>query len=463
MRGAESDAMNDRHETPADASSPRAPAPFALPRARRYVLREARVLGRSLPAPIGPLDFDGFALVDILVDEGAIAKIAPAGVVDFGEPPQAAMSGRIVLPLFVDVHTHIDKGHIWRRKRNPVGDFPSALNATIEDRTANWTAADVAARMEFSLRCAHAYGTTALRTHVDSVGAQTRISWPVLAEARERWRGRIELQASPLFSIELALDDSHMADVEAMLDAHGTGILGASTRMVPELHQGLRVLFDLAERKGFELDLHVDESSDPAARALKVVADMAIERRFRRPILVGHCCSLALQEDDERKKTIDAVARAGLSVVSLPMCNMFLQDRVAGRTPRWRGVTALHELKAAGVNAMIASDNARDPFYAYGDLDMMEVWREGVRILHLDYPFADWAPAVSAAPAKAMGLDLGSLHEGGRADMILTRARDFPELLARPQADRIVVRNGEASTAKPPDYAELDALEGLAP
>ena len=35
---------------------------------------------------------------------------------------------------------------------------------------------------------------------------------------------------------------------------------------------------------------------------------------------------------------------------------------------------------------MIASDNTRDPFYPYGDLDMMEVWREGVRILHLDYP-----------------------------------------------------------------------------
>jgi len=47
--------------------------------------------------------------------------------------------------------------------------------------------------------------------------------------------------------------------------------------------------------------------------------------------------------------------------------------------------------------------------------------------------------------------------------MIVTQARDFTELLARPQSDRIVVRNGEASNAKPPDYAELDALEGLAP
>jgi cytosine deaminase len=436
---------------------------FALPVAGRYALKGARVLGRMLPKPVPAVDFDGFALVDILVDEGAIAKIVPTSVDDFGDTPEVAMSGRIVLPLFVDVHTHLDKGHIWRRKRNPVGDFPSAVVATIEDRAANWSAADVAARMEFSLRSAYAHGTAAIRTHIDSAGPQTRISWPVLAEARERWLGRIDVQASPLFTIDHLANATHMADIEAMLDAYGTGILGAAIRMEPDLRDGLRILFELAERKGWELDFHVDESSDPAARSLKVVAEMAIERRFARPILVGHCCSLALQEDDERQRTIDAVARAGLSVVSLPMCNMFLQDRQAGRTPRWRGVTALHELKRAGVNVMIASDNTRDPFYAYGDMDMMEVWREGVRILHLDYPFADWAGAVSASPAKAMGLDLGVLHPGSAANMILTRARDFTELLARPQFDRIVVRNGEASNATPPDYSELDALEGLAP
>ena len=440
-----------------------AAAPFVLPSSALYVLRRARVLGRSLPEPLGPLDFDGFAIVDILVNAGAIAKIAPTGAVDFGDTPEVALSGRIVLPLFVDVHTHIDKGHIWRRKRNPVGDFPSALQAVMEDRSANWSAADVAARMEFSLRCAYAHGTGALRTHIDSVGAQTRISWPVFAEARERWLGRIELQASPLFTLDHVADAAHMADIEAMVDIHGSGILGAVTRTVPDLNQALGVLFDLAERKGWELDFHVDESADPAARSLKVVADMAIERRFPNRILVGHCCSLARQEDDERRRTIDAVARAGLSVVSLPMCNMYLQDRQAGRTPRWRGVTALHELKSAGVKVMIASDNTRNSFYAYGDLDMMETWREGVRILHLDYPFADWAPAVAASPAEAMGLDLGVLREGGRADFILTRARDFPELLARPQSDRIVVRSGEASSAAPPDYAELDTLKGLAP
>jgi cytosine/creatinine deaminase len=435
--------------------------PFVVPKARRYALIGARVLNTALRAAGAAVDFDGFATADILIDEGRIAEIAPAGVSAFGEQPVLPLSGRIVLPLFVDVHTHLDKGHIWRRKRNPTGEFKDALNAVIEDRAANWSALDVGARMEFSLRTAYAHGTTAIRTHIDSIGAQTRISWPVLAEARARWRSRIELQASPLFSIEFASDERHMADIEAVLDAHGTGILGAVTYMVAGLSEKLGVLFALAERKGWELDFHVDETADPAARSLKLIAEIAIERRFARRILVGHCCSLARQDDDERRRTIDAVARAGLSVVSLPMCNMFLQDRQAGRTPRWRGVTALHELKQAGVNVMIASDNTRDPFYPFGDMDMMEVWREGARILHLDYPFADWAGTVNAAPARAMGLDLGYLRPGGPADMILTKARDFTELLARPQSDRIVLRGGEASAATPPDYAELDGLEGL--
>ena len=161
------------------------------------------------------------------------------------------------------------------------------------------------------------------------------------------------------------------------------------------------------------------------------------------------------------RRTIDTVARAGISVVSLPMCNMFLQDRHAGRTPRWRGVTALHELRAAGVNVMIASDNTRDPFYAYGDLDMMEVWREGVRILHLDYPVADWAGVVFDAPARAIGVEAPVFRVGAPADMILTRARDFTELFARPQSDRAVLRAGVELAARAPDYSELDALEGL--
>lgn len=55
-----------------------------------------------------------------------------------------------------------------------------------------------------------------------------------------------------------------------------------------------------------------------------------------------------------------------------------MQDRhlEGRRTPRWRGVTLAHEIKEAGVPFAMASDNTRDQFYAYGDLDMMEVFTQ---------------------------------------------------------------------------------------
>src|SRR6185437_14958065 len=81
------------------------------------------------------------------------------------------------------------------------------------------------------------------------------------------------------------------------------------------------------------------------------------------------------------ERTIARVAAAGVAVVSLPMCNMYLQDRnEPGRTPRWPGVTLLHELSAARVPVAVGSDNTRDPFYAYGDLDPIEVFTQAVRM-----------------------------------------------------------------------------------
>jgi cytosine/creatinine deaminase len=436
---------------------------YAIARADRYLLIGAKAPPSALAGDF-VADSDGLVHADLLIDRGRIAALTPAGAQKFDDVPQLPLGGAIVLPLFVDAHTHLDKGHIWRRAPNADGTFGSALETVKADREANWSAKDVAARMEFSLRCAYAHGTSAIRTHIDSIGPQTEISWPVVAAARERWRGRVALQASPLFLIDYAFDAAHMRVIERMMDAHGSRILGAVTYSFPRLQEGLDILFDLAERKGWELDFHVDETLDPSVLSLEAIAKTALKRRFDRPILVGHCCSLGVQTDDAAKRTIDLVAEAGLNVVSLPMCNLYLQDRRAGLTPRRRGVTALHELKAAGVRVLIASDNTRDPFYAYGDLDMLEVWREGVRILHLDHPTGSWAPVVLSAPAEALSMkEHGALSLGAPADMILTKARSFTELFARPQADRTILRNGAVLTARPPSYEELDRLQGLRP
>ena len=52
------------------------------------------------------------------------------------------------------------------------------------------------------------------------------------------------------------------------------------------------------------------------------------------------------------------------------------RDQKGQHTPRWRGVTLLHELRSHSIPVAIASDNTRDQFYAYGDLDMLEVFNQ---------------------------------------------------------------------------------------
>ncbi|WP_027168957.1 cytosine deaminase [Mesorhizobium sp. WSM3224] len=429
-----------------------------IPTSGSYRLTNIRLHRSLTPGLAATFNSDGFALVDMSVADGKISSISA-----HGKPNVAGdaidLAGRIVLPCFVDCHTHIDKGHIWPRKPNPDGTFMGALNATGADRTARWSAEDVARRMDFSLRSAYAHGTRAVRTHLDSVPPQEEISWPVFEAVRERWRGRIDLQAACLLGIEGVRDKAWFERLAKRV-AGAKGVLGVVTYMVPDLEELLDQVFAQAIKRGLDLDFHADETDDVAAISLKKIAEASLWNGFEGNILVGHCCSLARQPDLEVFDTLDKVAKAGLAVVSLPMCNLYLQDRRNNNTtPRWRGVTLLHEMKERGIKVAVASDNTRDPFYAYGDLDMLEVYRMATRILHFDHPVGDWPKAVAVTPAEVMRLDgAGTLAAGGGADFIVFKGRSWTELLSRPESDRIVVRDGRAIERQLPDYAELDEL-----
>ncbi|MBB4120867.1 cytosine deaminase [Martelella radicis] len=432
------------------------PGFMTLPEAPTFALLRATVPAVCLANASGFEAKEGLVSADIVIADGKIDAILPAGTAP-AALPAADMRDGMVWPTFTDMHTHIDKGHIWERRRNPDGTFMGALENVMADRQANWTADDVAARMEFSLKSAYAHGTGLLRTHLDSLPPQHEISFEVFSHMREAWADRIELQAVALFSIDMIFEP-FFDDLTKLLKRHN-GLIGGVTQMLPDLDARLDRMFRAAADNGLDIDLHVDETEDREVLTLGRIAQAKLRNGFEGSVTVGHCCSLARQDEDTARRTIDVVAQAGLSVVSLPMCNMYLQDRHEGRTPRWRGVTLFKELAAAGVKTAVSSDNTRDPFYAYGDLDPVEVIREAVRILQLDHPLDETARIITRTPADILGRgERGVIAEGGSADLVLFSARRWSEFLSRPQADRIVMRNGMGIDRSLPDYRELDPL-----
>lgn len=434
-----------------------------------YTLRRVRV-----PAPFladGPpegadRDTDGSALVDIALVDGRFGRIAAAGTLA-GPEPVLEGGGRQAWPWLVDMHTHLDKGHTVARTPNPDGDFPGARDATTADRIAHWDAEDLARRMEFGLACAEAHGVAAIRTHLDSQDGgthrdQAATSWAVFRRKRAEWAGRITLQAVGLTPIDAyALPyGTQLAD----LVATSGGLLGGVTRPTGGLHGAalaeidtlLDHLFRLAGERDLDIDLHVDETSDPAAASLDAVARATLRHGYEGRVTCGHCCSLALQPPEVAAATIARVAEAGIGIVTLPTVNMYLQDRRRGRTPRWRGVAPVQELRAAGVPVAVAGDNCRDAFYAYGDHDMLDTLRQAVRILHLDHPFADMAALAGPVPAAMMKLpEAGLIRSGAPANLILLAARSLNEVVARAHGDRRLIARGRPLAASPPPYERL--------
>ncbi|NTF45860.1 cytosine deaminase [Rhizobium rhizogenes] len=428
------------------------------PNAARFVLSNATVPAVTLFGFRGAAS-EGLVKADIIVADGLIKDILPPGAAP-AEFARVDMREGMVWPTFVDMHTHLDKGHIWERRSNPDGSFMGALDAVRSDREANWSADDVRKRMEFSLRSAYAHGTGLIRTHLDSLAPQHRISFEVFTSVREAWKEKIALQAVALFPLDSMIDDAFFTDLLNVVRDAG-GLMGGVTQMNPDLDAQLDKLIRAAADNGLDIDLHVDETEDREVLTLKAIAKAVLRNGFTGKVTAGHCCSLARQDEDVARATIDLVAEAGISIVSLPMCNMYLQDRHPGRTPRWRGVTLLHELAAVGVPTAVSSDNTRDPFYAYGDLDPVEVFREAVRILHLDHPLDTAARVITTSPAEILGRpDIGRIAVGGPADLVLFSARRWSEFLSRPQSDRVVLRKGKVIDRSLPDYRELDSVIG---
>ena len=383
-------------------------------------------------------------LADIRIANGLITDIKPS------IKPAASrdsngwnLAGALVLPALVDAHTHLDKTFTLSRMGTIKPGLLGAIAAMMHDRS-SWTPLDVEQRATQALQWAYNAGVNHLRTHCDWWEAgSVPMAWDVLGQLAHEWRGRLVLERVSLMPLDLFADPHTATALAAKIAASGPGArLGGFVHSTNWNPAALRHLFEAAARCGLDVDLHMDEELNPAACGLATTAALIKELNFAGHVVCGHNCALAAQDESQALKTLDAVAQTNITLVTLPMTNLLLQDATTGRTPRLRGLTLVKEAKARGIRLLMASDNVQDPFCHVGSYDPMEAFAAGVLAGQLDAPFDVWSESLCRADWLNNGPVAIPLLPGSAADLLIFKDASVWSFPSRSH-DRIVIRQGQ--------------------
>ncbi|MDH6591527.1 cytosine deaminase [Variovorax sp. TBS-050B] len=415
------------------------------------VLHNAR-----LPRWLLPADWparDGVpVLARIAIENGRVHAVRPEAAADAAPAPGGwDLAGTLVLPGFVDAHTHLDKAFTLPRMKQVQPGLLGAIDAMLADRV-HWNAADVRERAARGLQWAWECGTTHVRTHVDWWEPDAvPLAWPVMAELAQEWRGRIRLEQVGLIKLPLFEDAEQALRLARQVKATGPhALLGGFVHSTNWSENALRNLLVSAQACELDIDLHVDEELNAAALGLETTARILREIGYEGRVVCGHVCALAAQPEARALATLDAVARAPITIVSLPATNLLLQDAVTGRTPRQRGITLVKEARERGIPLLFASDNVQDPFCRLGSFDPVEALGTAALVAQLDEPFDTWSQAL----CRADWLQRGRAPErptlaGAPADLVLFTEADCFGWPSR-SAARVVLREGRVTRGAPP-------------
>lgn len=414
-------------------------------------MKAPSLLGNArLPRWLLPADWpqhDGApVLAHIALEAGRVHSVRPA----FTEAALPAngwdLAGTLVLPGFVDAHTHLDKAFTLPRMKEVQPGLLGAIDAMLADRV-HWSAPDVHERASRGLQWAWECGTTHVRTHVDWWEPDTvPLAWPVMAELAQEWAGRVRLEQVSLIKLPLFEDKAQALRLARQVKATGPhALLGGFVHSTNWSENALRNLLVSAQACDLDVDLHVDEELNPAAVGLETTARILREIGFEGRVVCGHICALAAQPEAQAFATLDAVARAPITVASLPATNLLLQDAVTGRTPRMRGITLVKEARERGIPLLFASDNVQDPFCRLGSFDPVEALGTASLVAQLDEPFDDWSQALCRGDWLQRGpATTAPTLVDAKADLVLFTQADRHGWPSR-SSTRVVLREGSVT------------------
>jgi cytosine deaminase len=395
-------------------------------------------------------------LVDIRIGANGRIKTIGASLPADDAALVRELGGQLVVPALVDLHQHLDKSRTRALVSNPSGTLAGASLA-YSVLAPGITQDQIIERALRTIDICSAHGTVAIRSHTN-IDPQTELRGiEAMIAVRERCADRMRIQVVAHVTSKAPSMFAESRDWLRGAVALGVDVIGGVPAFSDRPAEFMKLLFEIAERSGLPLDMHIDEHLDETRLLFDDLIAMTRAYGMGGRVVAGHCSALSALPRAEAERIIDGFRDAGIGVVTLPAANLFLQGRDAARLAP-RGLTRVKELMDAGVAVAAASDNIQDPFIPSGSGDLLEIARWTVLAGHLGLNDLRKAfDMVSAVPAGLMGLgpDWG-IREGAHADLLIGDAASVEDLVAGGALRRQVMFAGRivASTVQTRDAAE---------
>jgi imidazolonepropionase len=335
----------------------------------------------------------------VLVRDGIIVEVGPSRRLENLSQAREAIeinaAGRVVMPGFVDCHTHLV--------------FPPAGMQDDCDRAARVVRSFTAQRLEFRARAyleaMARHGTTTVEVKT-GCGPDESAESKILRVLSSLRYNPLDLIPSFLFRLPAGLNGNTSAAAEWVMTEMLPKIRRRGTALFADLawdtNPSLAPYFDRylysAREMGFACKIHADQLSP----------EVAIEMALRHQVLsIDHL-------EHANKNVAPALAKAGTIVTLLPCASAG-----GGSTPPARALIDAGVPVALGTNF----NPHHTPTLNMQAVVAMACWRFG-----LTTEEAITAATFNSACALGSGGRVGSLEPGKSADLVLLNANDYRDL-----------------------------------
>lgn len=382
----------------------------------------------------------GAEATDVTVIDGQISNLTPHDPASPSGDHDVDGRSRLLLPSFSDVHVHLDSTRIGLPFRPHTG-APGVWGMMMNDRR-NWREAEapINERVAYTLERMIALGTTRVRSYAQ-VDVDCRLErFDAVLEARETHADRADVQIMVFPQAGILREEGTVQFLEAALQAGGDVIGGIDPCQLdrdPARH--LDIVFDLAERYGVEVDIHLHEPGHLGVFSTELIMERTRALGMQGKVTISHGYSLGSVSEAVSRDLIEQFAELDIAMTT-----------IAPSTP---GRLSLEDLVEAGVRIGLGQDGQRDYWSPYGNADMLDrTWQLAFTNNYRRDDLIEMSLAVATmggasimdhqVPRLSSVQDRPGLAPGDRADLLLVDGETPTSAVMDRGSDRTVIHDG---------------------